>query len=109
MRHVRRRDRPRLTPSLPVVGEEKGRFVLVSPICSVSRPLSAGAIPMKAYLITTGVLFGLLALAHALRTIAEWSRLVEDPWFLVESPGIGILAAALCVWACRLLRASPRP
>jgi hypothetical protein len=58
---------------------------------------------MKAYLGTTGTLFALLALAHVLRTIAEWSRFSADPWgFLVEAPGIGVLAAVLSVWGWRL-------
>jgi hypothetical protein len=59
---------------------------------------------MKAYLITTGAIFTLLALAHLARTIAEWSRLASDPWFILEGPGIGVVAAALSVWAWRLLR-----
>ncbi len=59
---------------------------------------------MKAYLLITGSLFGLLALAHFLRTIVEWSRLAAEPWFIVEGPAIGVLAAALCFWAWRLLR-----
>ena len=63
---------------------------------------------MKAYLITTGAIFALLALAHLLRTIAGWSRLAADPWFALEGPGIGLVAAALCLWAWRLLRVSPR-
>ena len=49
---------------------------------------------MKAYLFTTGALFALLAVAHVLRTIAEWSRVAADPWFILEGPGIGLLAAA---------------
>jgi hypothetical protein len=61
---------------------------------------------MKAYLFTTGGLFALLALAHLARTIAESSRLRTDPGFLVEGPGIGIIAAAIAVWAWRLLRVS---
>ncbi len=62
---------------------------------------------MKAYLITTGTLFALLALAHLLRTVAEWPRLASNPWFLLEGPGIGVVAAALGFWAYRLLRAAP--
>jgi hypothetical protein len=58
---------------------------------------------MKAYLLTTGSIFALLALAHFLRTIAEWPRLADDPWFLLHGPGIGVLAALLCFWAWRLL------
>ena len=63
---------------------------------------------MKAYLLTTGALFALLAVAHVLRTIAEWPRLTTDPWFILEVPGIGILAGAICLWAWRLLRLSAR-
>jgi hypothetical protein len=64
---------------------------------------------MRGYLATTGVIFALLALAHVLRTIAEWSRLATDPGFILEGPGIGLAAAALCFWAWRLLRVSARP
>lgn len=59
---------------------------------------------MKAYLITTGTLFGLLALAHCLRTVAEWQSLGTDPWFILHGPGIGFVGAALCFWAVHLLR-----
>ena len=62
---------------------------------------------MKPYLMTTGSIFALLATAHILRTIAEWSRLGTDPWFILEGPGIGLLATGLCLWALRLLRLSP--
>jgi hypothetical protein len=63
---------------------------------------------VKAYLITTGVLFGLIAVAHLLRTVAEWSRLAADAWFYLEGPGLGLVAAALSVWAWRLLWRSAR-
>jgi hypothetical protein len=63
-----------------------------------------GGFSMKLYLITTMALFALLALAHLLRTIAEWSRLAAEPSFIVEGPGIGLVAAALSIWAWRLLR-----
>lgn len=59
---------------------------------------------MRAYLATTGSLFALLAVAHLLRTFAESSRFASDPWFILEGPGIGIAAAAICVWAWRLFR-----
>ena len=58
---------------------------------------------MKAYLITTGSIFGLIALAHLARTIAESQRLAADPWFYLEGPGLGLVAAALSLWAWRLL------
>jgi hypothetical protein len=63
---------------------------------------------MKAYLITTGTLFGLLAVAHIARTVVEARRLTTDAGFLLEGPGIGIVAGALSVWAWRLLRRSAR-
>lgn len=63
---------------------------------------------MRAYLITTGMLFALLALAHLWRTVVEWPSAATDPWFVLV-PGIGILAAALCIWAWRLFRLTPRP
>lgn len=60
---------------------------------------------MKSYLLTTGGVFGLVAIAHVARTFAEWSRLASDPWFIVEGPGLGVLAGAIAVWSWRLLRA----
>lgn len=54
---------------------------------------------MKAYLITTGAAFGLLALAHVWRIIAESSQLATDPSFVL----ITLASAALSVWAWRLL------
>ena len=63
---------------------------------------------MKAYLITTGIIFTLITLGHVLRTIAEWPRLATDPWFYLEGPGLGVVAGALGFWAWRLLRLSAR-
>lgn len=59
---------------------------------------------MKAYVITTGAIFGLLALVHVARVIAEGSHLARNPWFIA----VTLSAAALCFWACRLLRRSRR-
>jgi hypothetical protein len=60
---------------------------------------------MKAYLIVTGALFGLIAIAHIARTVAEWSRFAAEPGLILEGPGLGVVAAALSVWAWRLLAA----
>jgi hypothetical protein len=54
--------------------------------------------PMKAYVITTGAVFGLLTLAHIWRIIAE-PHLARDPWYIL----ITVAAAALSLWAWRLL------
>ena len=55
---------------------------------------------MRAYLITTGVLFALVAVAHVWRVIAESSALATDPWFVA----LTALALAMSAWAFRLLR-----
>ncbi len=54
---------------------------------------------MKAYIITTGVIFGLITLAHIWRITKE-PHLATDPFFLV----LTVVAVALCIWAWRLLR-----
>jgi hypothetical protein len=59
---------------------------------------------MKAYVITTGAVFGLLTLAHIWRVLAEGPNLATDPSFVL----ITVAAAALCFWAWRLLRLSSR-
>jgi hypothetical protein len=59
---------------------------------------------MKAYVITTGTVFGLLTLAHIWRALAEGPHLATDPSFVL----ITVAAAGLCVWACRVLKLSSR-
>jgi hypothetical protein len=60
--------------------------------------------PMKTYVITTGALFGLLTLAHIWRMIEENRELATDPSFLL----ITAIAAALSLWAFRLVKISKR-
>jgi dolichyl-phosphate-mannose--protein O-mannosyl transferase len=59
---------------------------------------------MKAYVMTTGAVFGLLVVAHIWRAIEEGPRLAKDPFYIV----ITIASAALCFWAWRVLRQMPR-
>ena len=59
---------------------------------------------MKAYVMTTGVLFGLLTVAHLWRVLEEGPHLATDPWYVL----ITLVTAALCLWAWRLLRRSAR-
>ena len=59
---------------------------------------------MRAYLLTTGTVFGLVAVLHLWRAIAESTSLARDPWFIL----ITLVAVGLCVWAFRLLRLVPR-
>jgi hypothetical protein len=59
---------------------------------------------MRAYLVTTGVLFALVAAAHVWRVIVESSALATDPWFVL----LTVLALAMSAWAFRLLRSVTR-
>lgn len=57
---------------------------------------------MRAYLMTTGVIFALIVAAHLVRLVAENLAPATDPvWVLLT-----VLAAALAGWAWRLLRRS---
>ncbi|MEP6507312.1 MAG: hypothetical protein ABJC63_03730 [Gemmatimonadales bacterium] len=54
---------------------------------------------MRAYTVTTGLVFGLLAIAHVWRVYEEGSA-VANPWFI----GITVAAAAISIWAFNLAR-----
>jgi len=55
---------------------------------------------MKAYLWTTGTIFGSIVVAHVWRVISESRSLAKDPFFML----LTILCASLCVWAASLVR-----
>lgn len=59
---------------------------------------------MKAYLITTGVIFGLITVAHILRMATEGAHLMKEPVYIL----LTLLSAALSIWALQLLRRSNR-
>ncbi|HZF12158.1 MAG TPA: hypothetical protein VFE33_25505 [Thermoanaerobaculia bacterium] len=59
---------------------------------------------MKAYVMTTGTVFGLIVVAHVWRVLEEGPRLATQPGFLL----LTVAAAALCLWAGRLLWRAPR-
>ncbi len=58
---------------------------------------------MRAYVLVTGIVFGLVVIAHILRAVAEGPALAASPWFLLATA----VAAGLAGWAFRLV-ASPR-
>ncbi len=60
---------------------------------------------MKTYVTITGVLFGLLAVMHLWRAIEEGTPLATNPWYLL----ITLAAAALAIWAWRLIKSPKRP
>ncbi len=53
---------------------------------------------MRAYIRTTGLIFGLITVAHFWRIAAE-PHLATDPVYIL----LTVLAVALCIWACCLL------
>lgn len=59
---------------------------------------------MKAYVVTTGAVFGLLTLAHIWRVFVE-PHLATDPWFIL----VTLIALALCIWAWRVLKRAEPP
>jgi hypothetical protein len=56
---------------------------------------------VKAYVITSGAIFGLVTLAHIWRAVDEGTRLATEPGYVL----ITLAAAALALWAWRVLRA----
>src|SRR2546422_9439139 len=59
---------------------------------------------VKAYLLTTGTIFGLFAAGHVFELVAEWRPPASDPWFTVGIALIIGVSGALSVWAFRLLK-----
>ena len=59
---------------------------------------------MKAYIMTTGAVFGLITLAHIVRIIMEGPHLATEPLYVL----LTLFAAGLTFWAWRLLRLSAR-
>ena len=55
---------------------------------------------MKGYIVTSGVIFALLALSHVARLVLESWRLTREP----EYVAITAAAAAMAVWAYRAYR-----
>ena len=65
---------------------------------TTSRPSSPG---VKTYVMLTGIVFGLITVAHVLRAIQEGPGVLNVWWVLLT-----VATAALSVWAFRLVRPS---
>ena len=64
---------------------------------------------MRAYLQTSGALFGIMAAAHLLRLFRHWPIDFAGQLIPLWTSWVGLLlAGGLCIWALRLLRAMPR-
>jgi len=55
---------------------------------------------MKLYIITSGSIFALIAIAHIARIAMESPNILREPLFLI----LTLLAAALSIWAFVVLR-----
>jgi hypothetical protein len=55
---------------------------------------------MKAYVLTSGLIFGLLAVAHVLRIVLENRHLASEPFFVL----VTLACAALALWAAFVIR-----
>lgn len=62
---------------------------------------------MIPYLLTTGLLFGLMAVIHIWRAIAEWPASTVGPGFLLGMAALIGIPAFLSWWAFRLLQNLP--
>jgi hypothetical protein len=60
---------------------------------------------VRAYIMTTGAVFGLITVAHVARVFAEGLSGPAEPWFALTS----VAGAVLCLWALGLLRRAKRP
>jgi hypothetical protein len=59
---------------------------------------------MKTYVVTTGIVFALILLAHLARVVMEGIQVATQPAFVFTTA----LAAGLCIWAWRLVRSAAR-
>jgi hypothetical protein len=57
---------------------------------------------MKAYVMLTGVIFGLITAAHIWRFFAEL-QMARTPWFIA----LTLVTAILSLWSFRLARRTP--
>ncbi len=57
---------------------------------------------MRRYVVTTGVAFTLLTLAHVWRAAVEGWTVARDPWFVLST----VVATSLAIWAWRILARS---
>jgi hypothetical protein len=63
-----------------------------------------GGIFVKAYVITTGTVFGLIVVAHIWRAVAEGPAIAKNPAYIL----LTVAAATLSLWAWRVVKAMSR-
>lgn len=63
---------------------------------------------MKAYLIVTGCLFGLVGAAHLVRLFVEPGHAMTDVAWVAPNLGLFLIGGGIAVWAIGLYRQRPR-
>jgi len=64
---------------------------------------------MRAYLQTSGAVFGIIAVAHLLRLLRHWPVDLAGQVVPLSASWLGlVLSGALSLWALRLIRGIPR-
>jgi hypothetical protein len=58
---------------------------------------------MKAYLLVTGTIFGLVGVVHLLRLFVE-GHAPTDTWFIGSNVLIFLVGGGIAFWATRLLK-----
>jgi hypothetical protein len=59
---------------------------------------------MKAYLLTSGTIFGLIAALHLSNIVVRWHQLLSDAQFAAENVLLTGIAGGLAYWAFHLAR-----
>jgi hypothetical protein len=57
---------------------------------------------MKAYLLTSGSIFGLVGTLHLSNAVFHWHRITSDAQFAAENLILSAVAGGLAFWAFRL-------
>jgi len=59
---------------------------------------------MKAYLLTSGSIFGIIGTLHLSNIVLRWHQMASDGHFAAENLVLTSLAGSLAFWAFRLAR-----
>ena len=62
---------------------------------------------MKAYVVVTGTIFGLMGIGHGLRLFVEARP--SDPWFVGINLALSIAGIGFAIWAIQVLRLARAP
>jgi Na+-transporting NADH:ubiquinone oxidoreductase subunit NqrD len=64
---------------------------------------------MRAYILTSGILFGLVAFMHLFITIEHFRMPATDAWLVIAPGAIFVISSSLAIWAWQLLTRKAAP